>query len=129
MKATSSAVEIAAAVKAGKATAQSVVTAALARIDKYNGRVGAFTDVLAGRAMARAVALDTALASSKPAGPLAGVPFAVKNLFDIEDVDHTRRLAHQPLQPARPRRCDAHHKPRGCRRHTRRRPQHGRVRL
>ncbi len=49
--------------------------AALDRIARHNGALGAFTDVLAERALARAAA--------DPAGPLAGVPFAVKNLFDV----------------------------------------------
>ena len=38
-------------------------------------RLGAFTDLVAERALARA--------ATNPAGPLAGVPFAVKNLFDV----------------------------------------------
>src|SRR5262249_45467393 len=42
----------------------------------------AFTDVLANRARQRATAVDAA----KKKGPLAGVPFAVKNLFDVKDL-------------------------------------------
>jgi AtzE family amidohydrolase len=36
------------------------------------------------RARARAHAIDAAIAAGKNAGPLAGVPFAVKNLFDVQ---------------------------------------------
>ncbi len=36
-------------------------------------------------------------------GPLAGVPFAVKNLFDIEGVVTLRRLEDQPRDTRRPR--------------------------
>ena len=43
-----------------------------------------FTDVTADRARATARAVDAAIASGQKAGPLAGVPFAVKNLFDVE---------------------------------------------
>ncbi|MFX8813266.1 amidase family protein, partial [Acinetobacter baumannii] len=49
-----------------------------------NGTLRAFTDVTAERAKVRAAAIDADVAAGKPAGPLAGVPFAVKNLFDIK---------------------------------------------
>ena len=75
--------EIAAAVTAGTSSATSVVEGALARIKQRNGSINAFTAVTVERALAKAKALDTARASGKPLGPLAGVPFAVKNLFDV----------------------------------------------
>jgi 1-carboxybiuret hydrolase len=78
-----SAAEIAAAVKAGEASAREVVTAALARIDAQNARLGAFTDVTATRAFAKADSIDAARARGAALGLLAGAPFAVKNLFDI----------------------------------------------
>ncbi|MCI1193258.1 AtzE family amidohydrolase [Calidifontimicrobium sp. SYSU G02091] len=56
------------------------VRAALARIEATDGRVHAFSAVLAERALARAAAVD----ASDAALPLRGVPFAVKNLFDLE---------------------------------------------
>jgi len=46
--------------------------------------LNAFTDVTADRARAKARAVDALIASGKDAGPLAGVPFAVKNLFDVK---------------------------------------------
>jgi 1-carboxybiuret hydrolase len=58
------------------------VQAALARIEATDGRVNAFTAVLAERALARAAAVD----AQGLAGPLAGMPFAVKNLFDLEGI-------------------------------------------
>jgi len=75
--------EIAAAVAAGTSSATSVVEGALTRIKARNPALNAFTAVTAERALAKARALDAARASGKPLGPLAGVPFAVKNLFDI----------------------------------------------
>ncbi len=78
-----SAVEIAAAVAAGRASAREVVTATLTRVEALNPKLGAFTDVLAARALQRADALDATRARGEALGPLAGVPFAVKNLFDI----------------------------------------------
>ncbi|MBE7197522.1 MAG: AtzE family amidohydrolase, partial [Parafilimonas terrae] len=78
------AASIAAAVAERRCSARSVVTEALARIERANPRVNAFTDVLGPRALGRADALDAALGMGIAAGPLAGVPFAVKNLIDIE---------------------------------------------
>jgi aspartyl-tRNA(Asn)/glutamyl-tRNA(Gln) amidotransferase subunit A len=75
--------EIAAAVREGRASAAAVVGAALARIARLNPALNAFTDVLEKRALARAHAIDQARAKGTPPGTLAGVPFAVKNLFDI----------------------------------------------
>ncbi len=62
-------------------SARSQVQAALARIEAADPRVNAFTAVLAERAVERAEALDR---RGDPSMPLAGLPFAVKNLFDVE---------------------------------------------
>jgi AtzE family amidohydrolase len=77
------AAETADAVASGRLTARAAVSEALARIAARDGRVNAFTDVTAGRALAAADALDARLAGGETPGPLAGVPFAVKNLFDV----------------------------------------------
>ncbi len=75
------AAEIAKTVASGQASATSVIDAALARIAKLNPTLNAFTAVTAERARARAQKIDAA--RDKTQLPLAGVPFAVKNLFDI----------------------------------------------
>jgi aspartyl-tRNA(Asn)/glutamyl-tRNA(Gln) amidotransferase subunit A len=75
--------EIAASVASGAVTARAVVDDALALIAALNGTLNAFTDVTAERARARAHAIDTERAAGRHLGKLAGVPFAVKNLFDI----------------------------------------------
>ncbi len=79
-----SAADIAAAVTGRKVSAISVTEAALARIAKHDSILNSFTDVTADRARAKARAVDAAIAAGKDAGPLAGVPFAVKNLFDVQ---------------------------------------------
>ncbi|WP_022723484.1 AtzE family amidohydrolase, partial [Rhodopseudomonas sp. B29] len=78
------ATETAAAVANGKLTAVQAVDAALARVASHDKVLNAFTDVVAERARNRAAALDAARARGEKLGPLAGVPFAVKNLFDVK---------------------------------------------
>ena len=65
-------------------SALSVTEAALARIAKHDAVLNSFTDVTADRARAKARAIDAAVAAGQKLGPLAGVPFAVKNLFDVQ---------------------------------------------
>ena len=77
------AVEIASDVATRRRSAADIVAAALARIEREDKRLNAFTAVTAARARAKAAAVDAAISTGAPAGPLAGVPFAVKNLIDI----------------------------------------------
>src|SRR5579872_1385170 len=77
------AAEIAAAVRSGAASASEVALAALTRIAERNPSLGAFTDVTATRALAKAAAIDAKRARGEELGLLAGAPFAVKNLFDV----------------------------------------------
>lgn len=74
---------IAEAIHTGKTTATAVTQAHLVAIEKHNPALVAYTDVTAERARAKAAAIDDAKASGETLPPLAGVPFAVKNLFDI----------------------------------------------
>ncbi len=76
--------EIAAAVRAGAMTARQVTEAALTRITGESVR--AFTAVTAERALADAARVDAKVTRGEAPGALAGVPFAVKNLFDVEGV-------------------------------------------
>jgi aspartyl-tRNA(Asn)/glutamyl-tRNA(Gln) amidotransferase subunit A len=76
--------EITAAIVRGDTTALAVTVAALARIAQLNPLLNAFTDITAERARRRAQAVDAARAAGRPLGPLAGVPFGVKNLFDVQ---------------------------------------------
>ncbi|MBR0753191.1 AtzE family amidohydrolase [Bradyrhizobium jicamae] len=81
-----SATDIAQAVSSRKLTALDAVEASLSRIASRDKILNSFTDVTAERARAKARAVDADIAAGKPVGPLAGVPFAVKNLFDVQDL-------------------------------------------
>ena len=81
------AARMAEAVRAREVSASALVTQSLWRIEAVDPRVNAFTDVTAPRALARAAQLDAWIANAteaqKSALPLLGVPFAVKNLYDV----------------------------------------------
>jgi 1-carboxybiuret hydrolase len=78
-----SATKIARAVTVSETSATAVVEAALARITERDPILNSFTSVVTDRARKRAQAIDIAHAKGRSLGPLAGVPFAVKNLFDV----------------------------------------------
>ena len=78
--------DIAAAVSRGRITAGRVIEAALQRIAAVDPKLNSFTDIVGERARSRALYIDQLVATGKVAGPLAGVPFAVKNLFAIAGV-------------------------------------------
>ncbi|WP_293128757.1 AtzE family amidohydrolase [Microcoleus sp. bin38.metabat.b11b12b14.051] len=77
------AVATASAVKSGKITATAVVNAALERIADRDQSLNCFTAITAESAIAAAEKIDNSIARHENPGPLAGVPFAVKNLFDV----------------------------------------------
>lgn len=79
----SSASAISDAVASRKMSALDATNAALMRIAANDGKLNSFTDVVAERARATARRIDARIANGGKVGPLAGVPFAVKNLFDI----------------------------------------------
>lgn len=78
------ATDIAAAVKAGNVTAIQIIDRCLAALDS-GPNLNAITRILADRARHEAAQIDSAIAAGKPVGPLAGVPYGVKDLFDIAD--------------------------------------------
>lgn len=84
MSALASALEIATAVRSGAASAVEITREALDRIAARDKDIGAFTDVTSERALSEAAAVDQARRNGDALGPLAGVPYAVKNLFDIK---------------------------------------------
>ncbi len=81
--ASATALELAAAVRARQVTARAITELALDRIAATHAQLNAFTTVTTDRARAEAVEVDAAVAAGRDPGPLAGVPYAVKNLFDL----------------------------------------------
>ncbi|MCQ8277916.1 AtzE family amidohydrolase [Acetobacteraceae bacterium KSS8] len=90
-----SAAEIAAGVRDGRLSPVRVVQAALDRIAALDPGLNCFTGLRAEEALAEAQALDAGDCRK----PLAGVPFAVKNLFDVQGVT---TLAGSALLAGRP---------------------------
>jgi AtzE family amidohydrolase len=74
---------IATAVRSRRTSAETVVSAALEAIERRNPALNCFTAVLRDRALEAAVSVDDRLSAGGDPGPLAGVPFGVKNLFDV----------------------------------------------
>lgn len=83
MSGSDDALAIAEAVRKGDVSAVRVTEQALADIALHDGRYNSFTTVTASRALREAAAIDAARECGEPLPPLAGVPYAVKNLFDI----------------------------------------------
>lgn len=75
--------ELAQAIADGEVTSAEVVQAHLSRIEEINPALNAVTVVLADEARAAAVEIDRALAAGERLGPLAGVPFTVKENIDV----------------------------------------------
>jgi AtzE family amidohydrolase len=73
-------------VRSKRQSAKETALAALERIEKLDPALNCFTSVLRDSALSQAEAVDRRIAAGDDAGPLAGVPFAVKNLFDIGGV-------------------------------------------
>lgn len=79
------AVSIATAVRDGKISAVEVTQAALQRIAQHQ-ELNCFTAITHESALQDAKRIDHAIASGNHPGSLAGVPFAVKNLYDVAGI-------------------------------------------
>jgi len=74
---------MAAAVAAGSVSPVALVERCLERMNRWQAVTNAFTQLMFRAAIEEAHALEQAVAAGEPAGPLAGVPVAVKDLFDV----------------------------------------------
>jgi aspartyl-tRNA(Asn)/glutamyl-tRNA(Gln) amidotransferase subunit A len=73
------ALQLAAAVRAGDRSAREVLDTHLAAIEAREGDIHAFNEVLADQAREAADAVDAQVAAGQDPGPLAGVPIALKD--------------------------------------------------
>lgn len=83
------ALSVAQAVRERRVSAAEIVDQALARIAASQATINAFTAVCSARARAAARRLDDSLVRGEPAGPLAGVPFAVKAQIAVAGITTT----------------------------------------
>ncbi|HJW12118.1 MAG TPA: amidase family protein, partial [Albitalea sp.] len=77
-----SGMQIVRAVHSGEMLAVEALEHCIARIEATDARINAFTDGTFERAEREARAIDQRRARGEPLPPLAGLPYAVKNLFD-----------------------------------------------
>jgi len=81
-----SATALAREIRAHRVSAEEVVSAYLRRIEEVNGRLNAVVQLPAEEALAAARAADALLARGESVGPLHGVPFTAKDIFDTAGV-------------------------------------------
>ena len=81
-----SAVRLAAAVRARRISAREATLAALDRVARRDRALNGFTLVRGDAALSEGAALDARIAAGADPGPLAGVAFSAKNLFDVAGV-------------------------------------------
>ena len=81
-----SAMALGRAIRAKQVSSAEVVAAYLQRIDQVNPALNAVVQRADERARAEARAADDALARGETRGPLHGVPFTVKDIFDVAGV-------------------------------------------
>ncbi len=74
---------------AARGESEAALREVLEDIGRRDGGMACFTRVLSGEAMAQASALDACTRAGETLGPLAGVPFAVKDLFDVAGLTTT----------------------------------------
>jgi AtzE family amidohydrolase len=80
------ATDIAADVRRQRISAMEVTVSALDRAEALNPKLNCFSAIFRDSALIAAAAVDRKIQRGIDPGPLAGVPFAVKNLFDIKGV-------------------------------------------
>ena len=88
MSANSSIAELSAALKAGETSSRELAQASLDRVAEVDQKLGAFLTTTPELALEAADAADRAIASGA-AGPLAGIPLAVKDVLCLKGVECT----------------------------------------
>jgi AtzE family amidohydrolase len=86
-------------IRSGKLSAQELIASCLLRIERFDSMLNCFTAVLTDSARAQAAEIDRRIAAGEDPGALAGIPFAVKNLFDVAGLT---TLAGSKIQASKP---------------------------
>jgi aspartyl-tRNA(Asn)/glutamyl-tRNA(Gln) amidotransferase subunit A len=97
----------AAAVRRGAVSALALAEQAIAAIETRDGAFRSVTRLLGERALADARRMDAEIAAGRDPGPLAGVPFGVKDLFDVAGLPNTAGSAMRRSAPAAGRDAEA----------------------
>jgi AtzE family amidohydrolase len=74
---------IAGQVRCGALSAGALIESLLARIEAQNPRFNCFTAIMSDRARREAAEIDAKVARGEDPGPLAGLPFGVKDNYDV----------------------------------------------
>ena len=107
--------ELAPLIAQRRLSAVEVMRATLARAERLQPMLNCFITICADQAMAAAQATDTAIARGEKLGPLAGVPFHVKDLVNTKDVRTTfGSFVHEHNVPAEDQVCVARLKAAGA---------------
>jgi len=93
--------ELARAIRAGEATAETATQNCLERIAERNPAINAYITILADQALAQAKHADAELKSGRDRGPLHGVPVSLKDIIDLRDVATTAasKVRHGHIAP------------------------------
>lgn len=82
-------VELGRALRAGSITPTALAGQYLQRIEQLNAKLGAYKLVMPERAMAQARAAEAEMAAGIDRGPLHGIPYAAKDLYDVAGLPTT----------------------------------------
>ncbi|MDR3493850.1 MAG: amidase [Ancalomicrobiaceae bacterium] len=75
--------------RAGTLTSVELTGAALARVAAFDGELSAFLEVTTQRALADAAQADADFAAGVDKGPLQGIPYALKDIYDTAGIRST----------------------------------------
>ena len=104
-------VEAAAAVRTRETTATELVSECLERIETSDGDLQAFVSVQASDALARAAELDACAETGRFAGPLHGIPVAIKDIVDVAGLPTAAGMSVEAVEATtgrpQPAACDA----------------------
>jgi len=81
--------QLASMLRSGETTPTALTEHFLTRIENLNGPLNAFNLVTAERAMAEAKSAEVLLAAGRDLGPLHGVPYGVKDIYDVAGLPTT----------------------------------------